>query len=79
MVGVGVGVGVGVRVGVGVGVALALALALALPLPLPLALQVALRHPEHWRRLAGTGLAWLLYDYVYYGTAFNQPHIIEQG
>jgi len=40
---------------------------------------VALRHPEHWRRLAGTGLAWLLYDYVYYGTAFNQPHIIEQG
>ena len=39
---------------------------------------VALRHPEHWRRLVGTGLSWLLYDYVYYGTAFNQPRIIEQ-
>lgn len=37
---------------------------------------VASRHPEHWRRLVGTGLSWLLYDFVYYGTALNQPQIL---
>lgn len=41
-------------------------------------LVACMRHPEHWRRLAGTGLSWFLYDFVYYGTAFNQPTILEQ-
>ena len=31
-------------------------------------LAVALRHREHWRRLLGTGLSWMIYDFVYYGT-----------
>lgn len=40
-------------------------------------LRVALRHPEHWRKLVGTGLTWLLFDCVYFGTTLNQPVILE--
>ena len=38
---------------------------------------IALRHPEHWWRLMGTGLSWLVYDFVYYGTTVNQPAILD--
>ena len=31
---------------------------------------------QHWRRLVGTGVSWLLYDIIYYGTTFNQPTIL---
>ena len=37
---------------------------------------IALRHPEHWRTLIGTGLSWLVFDFVYYGATFNQPQIL---
>jgi len=40
-------------------------------------LATALRHPEHWRRLVGTGATWLLFDLVYYGTTLNQPAILD--
>jgi MFS family permease len=39
--------------------------------------KVALNHPELWRKLAGTGGCWFLYDFVYYGTALNQTSIIN--
>lgn len=35
-------------------------------------LQVVRKHPELLRHLAGCGLSWALYDFVYYGTSFNQ-------
>lgn len=34
--------------------------------------RAALAHPELWRPLLGCGFCWFLYDFVYYGTAFNQ-------
>mmetsp|Transcript_14633 Transcript_14633/g.27045 ORF Transcript_14633/g.27045 Transcript_14633/m.27045 type:complete len:475 (+) Transcript_14633:96-1520(+) len=39
--------------------------------------KVAFRNPQLWRKLFGTGMTWCLYDFVYYGTAFNQPDIIN--
>ena len=39
--------------------------------------RVAAAHPELLRPLAGCGLSWLLYDFVYYGTAFNQVAITD--
>ena len=33
--------------------------------------------PQHWRVLLGTGGSWFFYDFLYYGTALNQPSIIE--
>lgn len=41
-------------------------------------LAVALRHPEYWRGLLGTGFCWLLYDFIYYGMTAYQPTIIRQ-
>jgi hypothetical protein len=38
---------------------------------------VALRNKSYWNKLAGTGVSWALYDFVYYGTAFNQPEILS--
>lgn len=35
-------------------------------------LRIAYAHPELWGRLAGCGLSWFLYDFIYYGTLFNQ-------
>jgi PHS family inorganic phosphate transporter-like MFS transporter len=34
-------------------------------------------NPHHWRVLIGTGGSWFFYDFLYYGTALNQPLIIE--
>ena len=39
--------------------------------------RVALHNPQLWRKLFGAGMCWCLYDFVYYGTAFNQPDIIN--
>ena len=38
---------------------------------------VALRNRSYWSKLVGTSLSWALYDFVYYGTAFNQPEILS--
>lgn len=38
----------------------------------------AMRSKSCWRKLAGTGFSWALYDFVYYGTAFNQPEILAR-
>jgi len=35
-------------------------------------LRLVRQQPHLLRRLVGCGLSWLLYDFVYYGTAFNQ-------
>ena len=35
-------------------------------------LRVVRDHPELLGRLTGCGLSWLLYDFVYYGSSFNQ-------
>ena len=35
-------------------------------------------HPELLGRLAGCGLSWGLYDFVYYGTSFNQVVITDE-
>ena len=37
---------------------------------------VALRNKACWSKLLGTGVSWAFYDFVYYGTAFNQPEIL---
>jgi PHS family inorganic phosphate transporter-like MFS transporter len=39
--------------------------------------RVAAAHPHLLRRLAGTGLSWFLYDFIYYGTSFNQVAITD--
>lgn len=41
-----------------------------------LGLTIILRNKGHWYKLIGTGVSWALYDFVYYGTAFNQPEIL---
>lgn len=38
---------------------------------------VALPNKHYWNKLIGTGVSWALYDFVYYGTAFNQPEILS--
>lgn len=40
------------------------------------ALSIALHNRVYWKKLLGTGLSWALYDFIYYGTAFNLPEII---
>ncbi|KAL1529839.1 hypothetical protein AB1Y20_000770 [Prymnesium parvum] len=37
--------------------------------------KVAVRHPELFGRLVGCGVSWCLYDFIYYGTSFNQVAI----
>ena len=37
----------------------------------------ALRKKIYWKKLMGTGISWALYDFIYYGTAFNLPDIIS--
>lgn len=39
--------------------------------------RVAAEHPELLGPLAGCGLSWLLYDFIYYGTSFNQVMITD--
>lgn len=41
-------------------------------------LRTAFWHPELWGPLAGCGISWFLYDFVYYGTAFNQVIITDR-
>mmetsp|Transcript_12865 Transcript_12865/g.23293 ORF Transcript_12865/g.23293 Transcript_12865/m.23293 type:complete len:284 (+) Transcript_12865:877-1728(+) len=38
--------------------------------------KVALQNRSCWKKLVGTGLCWGLYDFIYYGTAFNLPEIV---
>ena len=38
---------------------------------------MAAAHPELLGRLAGCGLSWCLYDFMYYGTSFNQVTITD--
>jgi MFS family permease len=40
-------------------------------------ISVACEHPEHLKKLIGTGVSWFLYDFVYYGTSLNQPEILN--
>jgi hypothetical protein len=35
-----------------------------------------LRNKAYLHKLVGTGVSWALYDFVYYGTAFNQPELL---
>lgn len=39
---------------------------------------VAINNRVFWKKLAGTGLCWALYDFIYYGTAFNLPEIFSR-
>mmetsp|Transcript_67419 Transcript_67419/g.119672 ORF Transcript_67419/g.119672 Transcript_67419/m.119672 type:complete len:467 (+) Transcript_67419:88-1488(+) len=41
-------------------------------------LRIAWAHPELWGRLAGCGISWFLYDFVFYGTSFNQVDITDR-
>lgn len=38
----------------------------------------ALQNKAHLDKLVGTGVSWALYDFVYYGTAFNQPELLAK-
>jgi len=38
----------------------------------------AIHNKAYWGTLMGTGLSWALYDFVYYGTAFNLPEILSR-
>jgi hypothetical protein len=35
-----------------------------------------LRDKAYLHKLVGTGVSWALYDFVYYGTVFNQPELL---
>jgi MFS family permease len=39
---------------------------------------IAIQNRACWKKLAGTGLCWALYDFIYYGTAFNLPEIFSR-
>jgi PHS family inorganic phosphate transporter-like MFS transporter len=39
---------------------------------------VSINNRVCWKKLAGTGLCWALYDFIYYGTAFNLPEIFSR-
>jgi len=39
--------------------------------------RVAVAHPEMLKSLAGCGLSWFLYDFIYYGTSFNQVQLTD--
>jgi PHS family inorganic phosphate transporter-like MFS transporter len=40
--------------------------------------RAAAQHPQLLGRLAGCGLSWLLYDFLYYGTTMNQVDITKK-
>lgn len=39
---------------------------------------LAINNRACWKKLAGTGLCWALYDFIYYGTVFNLPEIFSR-